>query len=359
MKTRNIFTKLATLLLAGILSFSLAACGGGTATSANGASSASAPSGGNAQSSTNAGKTYKIGLVQLLENGAFADMREGFIARMAQLGYVEGENLEIDFKNAQGDMAALTSICQKMVDGKVDMIVTIATPPSQIALSTLQNSGSDIPLLFISVSDPITAGLVTTFENPDKNATGTSNFIPIDENFKLADKLTPGIKTYGFLYTTGEVNAVSTIADAKAYCDANGLAYVEKIVSNSSEIQQAAAALAGQCDAFFIPNDSVVQSAMPQVAQAAMDAKIPVYGSSAVMVASGAFATISVGDPETGAASADMADKILQGTPVANVPAIVVKDFVTVLNEDTAAAIGVTLPEDVLKDAVLLKGIEQ
>lgn len=353
MKNQNIFKKIAAFIITGVLAVSLAACGGGNpATADSTGAGASVPP-------AEAGKTYTLGLVQLLENGAFADMRAGFMARMEELGYVEGENLTIDFKNAQGDMAALTSICQKMVDSKVDMIVTIATPPSQIALSTLQNQGSKIPLLFISVSDPIAAGLVTTFENPDKNATGTSNFIPIEENFKLADRLTPGIKTYGFIYTTGEVNAVSTINDAKAYCDANGLSYVEKVVSNSSEIQQAAAALAGQCDAFFIPNDSVVQSAMPQVAQAAMEAKIPVYGSSAVMVAGGAFATISVGDPETGAASADMADKILKGSPVSEVPAIVVKDFVTVINKDTAAAIGVTVPEEVLKDAVVLEGIQQ
>lgn len=358
MKTRKMVQKLAGLLLAGALAFSLAGCNPAASSATSAAGSAAGSTTGSTGTATT-GKTVKIGLVQLLENGAFADMREGFIARMAELGYVEGKNLEIDFKNAQGDMGALSSICQNMVDKKVDMIVTIATPPSQVALSTLQNQGSKIPLVFISVSDPIKAGLVTTFEKPDKNATGTSNFIPIDENFKLADKLTPGIKTYGFIYTNGEVNAVSTIEAAKTYCDANGLSYVEKIVTNSSEIQQAAAALATQCDAFFIPNDSVVQSAMPQVAEAAMAAKIPVYGSSAVMVASGAFATISVGDPETGAASADQAVKILEGAAVSDVPAIVVKDFVTVINEDTAAKIGVTLPEDVLKNAVLLKGITQ
>lgn len=349
MKKANLLRKTIALATGALLALSLAACG----------SSASSASQSTAASASQSGKVLNIGIIQLIENGAFADMREGFIARLAEEGYVDGENVAIDYKNAMGDVATLNNICQTMVDAKKDLIVAIATPPAQAALQTLINQGSDIPLLFVSVSNPVGAGLVTTMESPDKNATGTSNAIPIDQNFKLAEQLTPGIETYGFLYTTGEVNAVATIEDAKAYCDANGLKYVEKVVTNASDVQQAAQALVGECDAIFVPNDSVIQSAMPQVAQVAMDAKIPVYGSSAVMVASGAFATISISDLEIGAVSADMGIQILQGTPVAEVPALVVDSFTTVINTDTAAAIGVTVPEDVLAKATLLKGIQQ
>lgn len=93
---------------------------------------------------------------------------------------------------------------------------------------------------------------------------------------------------------------------------------------------------------------------MPQISQIAREAKIPVYGSSAVMVASGAFATISISDTEIGAISADMADKILKGTAVSEVPAKVVDVFTTVINQNTADAIGVTLADDVKTNAVLV-----
>lgn len=295
-----------------------------------------------------------VGVVQLIDNGAFEDMREGFIARLQELGYTE-DKCEIYYKNAQGDAANLNAICQEMVDKDVDLIAAIATPAAQAAV----NLQSDIPVVFISVSNPTGAGIITDIAHPDKNATGTSNAIPVSEMFKLADRLTPGCQTYGLLYTTGEINAVTTINDAKAYMDANGIKYVEKVVSNSSEVQQAAQSLVGSVDAIFCPNDSVVQAAMPQIAQIAREAKIPVYGSSAVMVNSGAFATISISDTEIGAISADMADQILKGTPVSEVPAKVVDVFTTVINQNTADAIGASLSDDVKANAVLVEDSAQ
>ena len=205
-------------------------------------------------------------------------------------------------KNAQGDAAALNTICQEMADSGVDLIATIATPATQ----AMVNLETDIPVFFIAVSNPVGAGVITDMEKPDKNATGTSNAIPVEDIFALSDKLTPDCKTYGMLYNTSEINSVSTVENAKKYLDDQGLSYKEAVVTNSSEVQQAAQSLAGEVDAIFVPNDSVIQSAMPMVTEVARDAKIPVYGSSAVMVDSGAFATIAISDTEIGAQTADM-----------------------------------------------------
>lgn len=357
MKKSNMFKTIVTAAMALMLAFSLAACGGsGSSSEKTNATTASLESA--VSEAAKSGDTVKIGLVQLLENGAFEDMKKGFIDQMAELGYKEGENLEISYKNAQGDMSVLSSISQTFIDKKMDVIVAIATPPAQAVLSALENRSSKIPLVFISVSDPVAAGLVTDLNTTDKNTTGTTNYIPIEDNFVFAEKLTPGIETYGFIYTTGEVNAVATIDDAKKYCDENGIKYIEKVVTNSSEIKQATAALLPKCDALFIPNDSVVQSAMPQIAELAREAKKPVYGSSAVMVDSGAFATISASDIATGAASADIVVEILKGKAVSDIPVVVVKDYDTVINQDTADAIGVTIPEDVKSEAIFVTGIK-
>ena len=295
-------------------------------------------------------KTYTVGIVQMADNGAFTDMREGYIARMRELGYTE-DVMTFDYRNAQGDMSNLASICQAIIDEGVDYVVTIATPPSQAFL----NMGSDIPMFFISVSNPVGAGIITDMAKPDKNATGASNAIPVDEMFKLSEQLTPGCKTYGLIYCTSEVNSVTTINNAKAYMDANGLSYVEAVVTNSGEVQQAAQSLIGLVDAIFVPNDSVVQTALSTVAEIAKDAKIPVYGSSAVMVASGAFATISISDTQIGTIVADMSDKYLTGTAIANIPAVVVSDFITVINKTTANAIGVTVSDEILANAKILE----
>ena len=290
--------KVFAVMAAVVMTASVAACSSSTEESSSGDS----------------GDKTKIGIVQMADNGAFTDMREGFIAQMNAKGY-DDSNTEFIYKNAQGDASNLNTICQQMVSDGVDLVATIATPATQ----AMVNMKSDIPVVFISVSDPVGAGILSDMNAPENNATGTSNAIPVEDIFGLADELTPGIEKYGILYTSGEVNAVNTANSAKEYLDAAGIGYEEIVVTNSSEVQQAAQQLCSECDAIFVPNDSVVQSAMPVVTAAAREAKVPVYGSSAVMVDEGAFATVAVSDTEIGAASADMAVEILQGKTAAEV----------------------------------------
>lgn len=322
-------TRVAALLLAIIAAFALTGC--------------------QETGSPDASGKINLGIIQLIENGAFSDMRQGFTDRMRELGYSE-DKLNIDYKNAGGDAATLNSIGQTMVSAKKDVIVTIATPPTQAVV----NMESGIPVFFIAVSSPVQAGVISDMARPDKNATGTSNAIPIEENFKLADQLTPGCQTYGLVYSAGEINAVRTIEEAKAYMDSAGLSYKEVVVTASSEVQQAAQSLIGSVDAFFIPNDSLVQSALPQLAEVAKDAKIPVYGSSAVMVASGAFATISTDDITIGKMTADMVHEYLSGKSIEDIPAITLSEFTMVINKTTAEAIGAELSDEILQKAVIL-----
>lgn len=279
-----------------------------------------------------------IGIVQLVENGAFEDMKKGFINRLKELGYDESKII-IKEKNAQGDMVNLNTICQEMVNSKVDLVATIATPPAQ-AMVSLE---SDIPVIFISISDPVDAGLITDMKKPDKNATGTGNDIPIEKTFEMADEVTPNIKTYGLLYTTSEANSIVTIEETKKYLKSRGLKYKEATVTNSSEVQQATQSLVGKVDAIFVPNDSVIQSAMPQVSQIANEAKIPLYGSSPVMVRDGALAMVGTSDEQVGAISGEMAVKYFEGTPIEKIEAVMVDDFKTVINEETAKILGVDI----------------
>lgn len=326
--------KLTAVALMGAMSLSLAGCGGDNTAS-------------------NDDKTYKVGVIQYVENGAFNDMREGFIEEMRSLGYDE-DKLELDYQNAQADATNLNTICQSMADGSYDAVCTIATPATQ----GMVNMESETPVFFISVSAPVAAGVLTDMEKPDKNATGTSNAIPVSDIFALSDQLTPGCETYGLLYCTSEVNSVNTVNSAKEYLDANGLKYVEAVVTNSSEVQQAAQSLVGRVDAIFIPNDSVIQSGMSLVTEVARENKIPVYGSSATMVDSGAFATIAISDKHIGAMTADMLDEYFNGKAVSDIPSVVVPADNITINEDTMNALGVELSDDVKSKAVFTKDAE-
>lgn len=327
MKTAKLFKRFMCMALAAVMVMSLAACGNSGA----------------------ADGKIKVGVIQLIENGAFNDMRDGFVEQLRAKGYTE-DKCEIIVKSAQGDTATLNTICQDMIDSKVNLVATIATPATQ----AMVNMDSSIPVVFISVSAPVAAGVMSSMEKPDKNATGTSNAIPVSDIFGLSDSLIPGSQTYGFIYNTGEVNSVNTVKDAKSYLDGKGLKYIETVVTNSSEIQQAAESLVGRVDAIFIPNDSVVQSGMAQITEITRKNKIPVYACSATTVQSGAFATVAMNDKQIGAQSADMAVQILGGAKPADVPAIVVPASGTVINQNTMEALGVTIPDSIKSSVQML-----
>ena len=328
MRLGKMFKKAACMMLAAVMATGMAACG--------------------SSSEKSSGK-IKVGVIQLIENGAFNDMKDGFIEELRAKGYTE-DKCDIVVKSAQGDTATLNTICQEMVDSRMDLVATIATPATQ----AMVNMDSDIPVVFISESAPVAAGVTSNMEKPDKNATGTSNAIPVSDIFNLSDSLTPGNKTYGLIYNTGEVNSVNTVKDAKSYLDGKGLKYVEAVVTNSSEIQQAAESLVGSVDAIFVPNDSVVQSGMAQITEITRKNKIPVYACSATTVQSGAFATVAMNDKQIGSQSADMAVEILGGRKVADVPSVVVPASGTVINQNTMEALGVTIPDSVKSTAQLI-----
>lgn len=364
--------KLTTIITAAVLSISLlAGCGTGSSAQKPAPAETKAAAETEAAAENEAGseavseseentpeeavkEQIKVGVIQMIENGAFNDMREGFIEELRNSGYSE-DMLEIDYKCAQGDATNLQTIAQSMADGSYDLICTIATPATQAVV----NLGIDTPDIFIAVSAPVAAGILSDLETPDKNATGTSNAIPVSDIFELAETLTPARSNYGFIYCTSEVNSVNTIEAAKAYCDENNISYTEATVTNSSEVQQAAQSLVGSVDAIFIPNDSVIQASMTLVTEIARDAKIPVYGSSATMVDSGAFATVAIGDKEIGAMSAEMAIKVIEGASVSDIPSVVVPASATVINNQTLEALEIELPQEIKDTAVFVDDANQ
>ena len=133
--------------------------------------------------------------------------------------------------------------------------------------------GTDIPVIFSAVTDPVAAGLVENTEAPEGNITGTSDAIPVSKIFDLAAELTPDVQSFGLIYNTSEINSVSVIEETKAYLDEKGISYVENAVTATGEVQTAAQNLLNQCDAVFAPIDNTVASAMPILAEEAINAQ--------------------------------------------------------------------------------------
>lgn len=277
----------------------------------------------------------KIGIVQIVEHPSLDTIRTSIVNELEVLGYKQGENISINYQNAQGDQSNLNSICQKFVSDKVDLMIAIATPSAQAAAAATK----DIPIIFSAVTDPVAAKLVTDPEHPSANITGTSDAIPVDQVFELAKTLTPDVKKMGFLYTASEANSKSVVDEAKQIAANYGFEYEEMTVTNTSELQQAAETLIGKVDAIYTPIDNTIASAMPVLATVGKKAGKPVYVGADSMVVDGGYATVGINYEDLGKKTAEMVSDVLEGKPISEIPVATLDHFQKVINKTTAKAI--------------------
>ncbi len=140
----------------------------------------------------------KIGISQIVSHPALDATREGCIKALADNGYVDGENIEIDYQNSEGDMSLVDTISAKFIGDKVDVIITIATPNTLSAIAAAE--GTDIPVVFSAITDPAGSGMVESWEShPDDNVTGISDMIAVADDVDLITQIVPGVKTIGTL----------------------------------------------------------------------------------------------------------------------------------------------------------------
>src|SRR5574344_2949404 len=191
-----------------------------------------------------ADKKIKIGIIQLVEHPALDGAYKGFVDGLATAGYVDGQNISIDYQNAQGEQANCVTIAQKFVNDRDNLILAIATPAAQ----AVANLTKDIPVLVTAVTDPESAKLVKSNAKPDTNVPGTSDLTPVEKQIELLKKIIPNAKKVGLVYCSSEQNSIFQINIAKSACDKNGLKYIEGTVSNSNEIQQVTQSLVGKVD---------------------------------------------------------------------------------------------------------------
>lgn len=333
-----------------ILAFALAAMMA-VMTGCGSAPASSAPSSGSSVSSeqVNEDKQVVIGIVQPMDHPSLNQIRETIIDELDVLGLTD--SVKIEYRNANGDPSMLPTIMNELIGGGVDILVPIATGTAQAAAAATDT----LPIIFSAVSNPVEAGLVSSFEATTGNITGVSNAIAIEEIFALAKELTPKAKTFGFVYTTSEVNSMTGIKRARAYCDANKIPYKEAAITGVGELQSAAQSLVGKVDAFFTPNDNTIASAISIYMQVANDADIPVYVGADSMVADGGLATVGIDYTVLGRQTAQMVARILNGETIAENHVEQVKEYAKMIIMATANQIGITVPVALKDEFVIIK----
>jgi len=222
------------------------------------------------------GEVKRIGISQIVTHPALDATREGIIQGLADKGYVDGDNIVIYYQNSEGDMSLVASIAQQFVTDKVDIIISIATPNSQAAINAAK--GTDIPVVFTAVTDPVGSEMVSNWEShPDENVTGVSDMIVVSDDVDLIVDILPGVKKLGTLYNAGESNSVFLVEKLNETCDAKGIEVVEKTVSTSADVLTAAQSLVGQVDAIWVGTDNTVVTAFEALVGVCEDNDIPLF----------------------------------------------------------------------------------
>ncbi len=204
------------------------------------------------------GGDYTVGILQLMQHVALDKANQGFQDQLSVRMSAAGKTVTVLDKNASNDANNNTTIAADFVSKNVDLIYTIATSSSQAAVAAAE--GSNIPVLFNAVTDPVDAGLVASMEAPGANVTGVSDINPVDKQIELIGELLgkDNVKI-GLLYTSAETNSVFQINMAKKACEKNGYTYEDKGIGDANDIQSALIALkAAGVDAIYIPTDNVL-----------------------------------------------------------------------------------------------------
>lgn len=334
---------LSMLAIAAMSAMMFAGCG--DAAGNEGAGSASEPS----ATGTAMETPVDIGIIQLTEHPALDASREGFIAALAEAGYTDGDKINIELQNAQGDQSNLKTISQKFVSDGKDLILAIATPAAQaIATET-----SDIPILLTAVTDPAESDLVESNEAPNCNVSGTSDLTPVKEQIDLLTKILPDAKKITIMYCSGEQNSLIQADMAEEAAKALGLEVERKTVTSTNDVAQVTQSVIGTCDAVYVPTDNVLASSMPLVTSITNPAGLPVIVGETGMVNGGGLASVAIDYTDLGKLTGKMAAQIIEGADIKTMPIQYAENPELVINETAAAELGITIPDDIKATATL------
>lgn len=287
-------------------------------------------------------KVFQIGIVQLAEHPALDEATRGFKEFLTEK---LGDKVQFNVQNAQGEQTNCTTIVNQFVSSKVDLIMANATN----AVKAAREATSDIPVVGTSVTDYVFSGLVASNEAPGANVTGASDMNPVNVQVQLMKTLCPEVKTVGIVINSGEENSAIQAEEAKTAFEAEGFTVKIYSVADTNEIQTVVTAACNEVDAFYEPTDNLIAANVPTMSNITTAAGKPVICGEGGMCESGFLATYAISYYDLGRAAGEQAYNILvNGADPATTPIFFfdVSNLSLVINEENAAELGITIPEE-------------
>ena len=297
--------------------------------------------GGSSEEAASSDATYKVGIIQQMEHAALDAATQGFQDKLEEL---LGDDVVFDYQNAQGEQTNCTTIATKFVSDGCDLIMANATT----ALQSAYAATADIPIVGTSVTDYVTAGVVDSNEAPGRNVTGVSDLSSIDAQIDVLLQFCAEDTKVAVVYCSAEPNSIYQAELAEKYLKSLGRDYAVYTVADSNEIQAVLTNAVSECGAVYIPTDNTLANNMEIVKNVTVPAGVPSFAGAEQMCVEGALSTLSISYYDLGVRAAEMAYEILvNGANPAEMPVEFVSEGITPkYNAEIAAALGVTVPED-------------
>jgi len=254
--------------------------------------------------------------------------------------------------SAASDPQAATNLSQAIASEHYTMVYALGTQATQEVFQALK--GTDTPIIFGAVTDPVAAGLYQgSLDKPSGNITGTQDIWPYSAQFDLMMQLVPTLKTLGIVYNSSEVNSQVSVSMIKRECQRRGISLMERAVTEPSQITLAVGSLIqNKIDAFFVPADNTAQGNSQVILAACFRAHIPVFTGISGIVQNGALGTVGTNYVELGKVNARQAIEILKGKEAKELSVLTADKGDLYLNQTSANKLGITIPDALLKRAV-------
>ena len=296
-------------------------------------------------------RNYKVDIIEYIDTPNVEENREGIRAGLEQAGLKPGRDVELRVRNAQGDMAALSSMIDAAVSDQTDLLLVCCTPTLQAALRRAGNRN----VVFALVANPIVAGAGKNDREHAPNVTGAYIPAPHAEGLAALRQCLPNVHRIGTLFVPAEVNSVFYKDELVKAARRGGLEVELVPVSSSSEIPDAAIALCGRnLDAVCQISDNLTGASFASVAQATQRARIPLMSFASAQARNGAFMAVSRDFYDGGVASGQIAARVLRGESPARIPFQLVETIKYLFNRAAASSASVAIPQELLRRGQVL-----
>lgn len=327
---KKTFKKLLSVALASTMVVGLAGCGNSATTN-----------GGSDSTADKSGKTYTIGICQLVQHEALDAATDGFKKALKDK---LGDKVKFDEQNAAGDAPTCSTICTSFVTNNYDLILGNATAALQAAVSATDS----IPVLGTSVTDYGTALDISDWNDvTGKNVSGTTDLAPLDQQAKCIKELFPDAKNIGIIYCSSEPNSIYQSTTITKYLEDEGYKIKEYTFADSNDVASVTKSACDASDVIYIPTDNTAASCTEAINNVAGPAKTPIFAGEEGIAKGCGVATLSISYYDLGYETGEMAyDILVNGADITKMEVKAAPKFTKEYIADRADDLKVTVPDD-------------